>query len=154
MIKECRHCKETFTPSRPNRMYCSYNCKGKRAHELRHVHTPRLKNYVQYNTENNITPLPGDVVRLSADYGRLKANTLGIIVGTVAIKTDEYKVMFNPILPPFISVNKQLNVESGVSILIKKDSLLHSGKTNMAFSYPDRKKADDMFLVNQFKTIL
>ena len=32
--------------------------------------------------------------------------------------------------------------------------IIHAKKTNMLYSYPDRKKADDLFLVNEYKTIL
>ena len=152
--KNCKHCTEIFETTRGNKLYCSYSCKGRHAQIIKNEARPKLTNYVQYNAKNNVTPLAGDCVRLTQDYGRIKANTLGIIVGTIADKTDEYTIVFNPILPPYIKLNKELNCEGGTRITIKKDCLLHAGKTNMAYSYPDRKKADDLFLVNEFKTIL
>lgn len=153
LTKECKHCKTKFTPERANRLYCSYSCKGLKAQRKRVLAYDRQVICVHHNVyENNKEPLAGDVVRLNKDYGNLKENTLGIILGTIGEKKDTYKIAFKPMLPPFISYLKEITVEHGTIISIEKDKLLHVGETNMVFSYPESRREDTFNLINEFKT--
>ena len=152
--KVCPCCNDVFETTKTNKKYCDSVCKNRHAPTLRESAKPKFKDFVQYNTENNISPLPGDCVRLTRDYGNLKSDTLGIITGIVAEKKEEYEITFNSILPPYINVNKALKCEGGTTLKIKKNNLLHVGEINMLFCYPDRKKADDLFLVNNYKVLI
>ena len=153
MTKECKHCKTKFTPERANRLYCSYSCKALKAQKKRVLAYDRQVVCVHHNVyRNNKKPLAGDVVRLNKDYGNLKENTLGIILGTIGEKKDTYEISFKPMLPPFISASKDISIEYGVIISIEKDRLLHIGKTNMVFHYLKSRREDTFNLVNEFKT--
>ena len=155
--KVCKQCGEEFEATRIDRIYCSSLCKNQYNHnkrEKREPVNPRSYDYIQYNTVNNVTPLAGDIVRLTNDVNGINRDSLGIVLGYVSKKQDSYKIAFNPILPPYINTDKKLWVEGGKIIEVESTKLIHAKTTNMVFCYPDRKKADDMFLVNEFKTIL
>ena len=152
--KVCPCCNNIFETTKSNKVYCDSVCKNRYAPILRETAEAKYKNFVQYNIENNIEPLAGDIVRLSNDYNGIKKNTLGVIIGAIAEKSEKYEIVFNTTLPAYIFLDKTVFCKGGSTILLETKNLIHAKKTNMLYSYPDRKKADDLFLVNEYKTIL
>mgnify|MGYP003637970824 FL=1 len=152
--KVCPCCNNIFETTKSNKVYCDSVCKNRYAPKLRETAEAKYKNFVQYNIENNIEPLAGDIVRLSNDYNGIKKNTLGVIIGAIAEKSEKYEIVFNTTLPAYIFLDKTVFCKGGSTILLETKNLIHAKKTNMLYCYPDRKKADDLFLVNEYKTIL
>ena len=152
--KVCPCCNNIFETTKSNKVYCDSVCKNIYAPKLRETAEAKYKNFVQYNIENNIEPLAGDIVRLSNDYNGIKKNTLGVIIGAIAEKSEKYEIVFNTTLPAYIFLDKTVFCKGGSTILLETKNLIHAKKTNMLHSYPDRKKADDLFLVNEYKTVL
>jgi len=155
--KVCPCCNDIFETTKSNKKYCNSSCKIKHngmLAKLNRGYTPKKENFVHHNIINNKQPLAGDIVRLSNNYNNIKKNTLGIITGVISEKQEKYEIVFNPILPAYISLDKKISCEGGIKIVLETKNLYHSKITNMLYCYPDRKKADDLFLVNEYKTIL
>ena len=149
--KVCPCCNNIFETTKTNKKYCDSVCKNRYAPKLRETAEAKYKNFVQYNIENNIEPLAGDIVRISNDYNGIKKNTLGVITGAIAEKSEKYEIVFNTPLPAYILLDKTVSCEYGSTIVVETKNLVHAKKTNMLYCYPDRKKADDLFLVNEYK---
>ncbi len=157
--KKCPYCSKDFETTKNNKIYCSSSCKIKYNTNLVRINKgldpSEFEKFVHYNIEKNYKPLPGDVVYVADSKDKkIKTNTLGIITGIVGIFKDEYEVLFNPYLPVYIDNNKEVSCASGVKKTIKINNLFHTGQINMLFEYIGRKKADDLFLVNKFITVV
>ena len=155
--KVCPFCKNIFETTKKNKKYCCSTCKIKHngmLAKLSRCYIPKKENFVHQNIQNNTQPLAGDIVRLSNNYNNIKKNTLGVITGVISENQEKYEIVFNPILPANISLDKTISCEGGIKIVLETKNLCHSKITNMLYCYPDRNKADDLFLVNEYKTVL
>ena len=157
--KNCPYCSKDFETTRSNKIYCSNSCKIKHNANLVRINKGldllETEKFVHNNIQKNYKPLPGDAVYVADSKDKkIKTNTLGIITGIVGNFKDEYEVLFNPYLPVYVDKNKIVSCASGVKKTIKINNLFHTGQINMLFEYIGRKKADDLFLVNKFITVV